>query len=146
MPPNALAAAVPWALWIYFIFSQVSEHHKPCDTNIKLIRLFSFLDRAMHVSFLLMRRLTLLILGSVLCSLLLYIAHQVDRDGSEIFELKWHANSAELLVNISAMWPIPYAIFHRFPHPSLLPAEVPLTSNLHAARQTPFACSINIHQ
>ncbi len=145
-PPHALAASVPWALWIYFIFSQLFQRYAPQE-NITRQDVHSFANGAIQYSFLLVRQLIRPLCWAVLCSLLFFWAHEADLDQHEIVTFQWRVASTQLLVNVSAMWPIPYAIFHRFPHPNVLPAEAPFVNNQHPDRnQTPFVCSINIHQ
>ena len=83
-----------------------------------------------------------------MCSFLFYTLFQANTDDSDFMDIEWRVNgSKHLLVNMTAMWPIPYAILHAFPNPSGLVSatERKNTDPSTAANQTPIVCSIDIH-
>ena len=144
-PPHALAAVLPWALWVYFVFLQLLQPH--AMRSVTRQDVYAFLDGVTQYSYLLGTRLIQTLCWAILCSLLFAWAYLADLNHREIVDFHWRVDSSQLLVNASAVWPIPYAVFHRFPHPSVLAAEASSVSNQQSAHnRTPFVCSINIHQ
>jgi hypothetical protein len=105
-----------------------------------------FLDHAISLSSGLLRRVRSTLLWLLLCTLLFSWAFYSALDKLDIVDFKWAIDPAtqQLLVNTTAAWPVPYAIFHKFPHPSVLPYQV---GPPHASRNnTPIVCSIEVHK
>ncbi len=71
-----------------------------------------------------------------------------DLDHSEIGSHTWHIDgNKQLLVNFTAAAHLPYALYHRYPHLSLLHSDASSTWQPPEARnQTPLVCHINVHQ
>ncbi len=71
-----------------------------------------------------------------------------DLNHSEIVSNTWRIDgNKQLLVNSTASALFPYALYHRYPHLSLLHSDAPSTwQPPEAHKQTPLVCHINVHQ
>jgi hypothetical protein len=164
-PLHAHAAALPWCLWTYFTAVHARQlhsdafplplhthlpshlpHSKRQQSRITSRDVFLFLDHAISLSSGLLRRVRATLLWLLLCTLLFSWAFYSALDKLDIVDFKWAIDPAtqQLLVNTTAAWPVPYAIFHKFPHPSVLPYQAGLP---HASgNNTPIVCSIEVHK
>jgi hypothetical protein len=152
LPHIASTTLISWCLWFLFITSQVFELHKRAaiaPPNTYSQRFILFLGHAVDISnHVFYRKLPRMFVWIAMCSFLFYTLFQANTDDSDFMDIEWRVNgSKHLLVNMTAMWPIPYAILHAFPNPSGLVSatERKNTDPSTAANQTPIVCSIDIH-
>jgi hypothetical protein len=157
MPYHAYAAVVPWCLWTFFVFVHARHLHIEAHVlepqrqqpRITFRDAFLFLDHAISLSSGLLRRVRSSLLWVFLCSVLfLWLFHAALHE-FEVVDFKWAIDSTtqQLLVNATAVWPIPYAIFHKYPHPSALPIENFQAAPPHSTSyKTPIVCSIEVNK
>jgi hypothetical protein len=169
-PLHAPAAALPWCLWTYF--TAIHAHHLHSDALALPLHLphlqppshvqqserqqsrntsrdvFLLLDHAISLSSGLLRRVRSSLLWLLLCSVLFSWAFYSSLDTLDIVGSKWaiDPSTQQLHVNTTAVG-LPYAIFHKFPHPSALPIQPYQAGLPHASgNNTPIVCSIEVHK
>jgi hypothetical protein len=142
-PPAAEAAAAAAPAVAAAAGTQHQEPQQQQQQTFWQSEAFLFVERVITLSTLLVRKLLWAMFWILPCSALFWFGHEAALQDMDIVDFKWRIDSNQnLLVNVTAMWPVPYAIYHKFPHPSTTQSAESKSSH----DQTPFVCSINIHQ